>query len=38
MSLTNDEKAFLAAAKDGDISTIRKLLSKNVNINIQDVS
>ena len=38
MSLTNDEKAFLKAAKDGDISTIRQLLEKNININIQDVS
>ena len=38
MSLTNDEKAFLAAAYKGDISTIRQLLEKNININIQDVS
>ena len=38
MSLTKDEKAFLNAAKDGDTSTIRQLLEKNININIQDVS
>ena len=38
MSLSNDEKAFLKAASEGDISTIRQLLEKNININIQDVS